>query len=440
MQRGRQRSKQTPEQPTVSGIGTEPSIDPVVASEAPEQPPERRRSGFPSRRLPTEAELAEARDELTRILGMRNLELTPSQIARVVGLPVDAIEVVLSEAPPESKSRSSIPAPAPTTEDREAPPPRAPTQAPSSPEPSPVDGPYVNASVEGTLFAILREHALTEPHARGVCRRFSHLESPADFDGLERILVDFGVRPSIRSSIVESFKGETGSAGHREITGDPLTNLRRETEARRAGELRELMYRAEKARLERELSPPAPPAPTTPPALSAELELSRKLREENEQLKLQLTAEKHAAEMRGLEQRLQQQINEIRSSTRAPSLEESESMARADVLRHLGDRLSKTGAGQQLAHDIIGDPALRELALRQVRDLASEPNPDRDGIETRQPTEAELVDQVRQMARSVGAGPAPPTSAADAEFALAVPGSSPPVPEPPSKHASGRAG
>ncbi len=325
------------------------------------------RGTFPRRREATEAELGEARGEAARIHGLAVNGATPAMIAKIVKLPVAAIDMVLSEPLMPTAEKSGNPSiPVGATEDSRPPTWGTVPWGMGTPVRPSTGIPVVAATMEDELGRIVRLAGGSDAISRLVAERFSFL-SPDDYDGLEKILMEAGATVPTTRSVLGLYRSRTGepesAARKSDREDDPLARLRHH----RAESLEERYFEAEIKRAEREAQGgnEGDGGEWKDRALKAEAALDRK----------QLTD--------GIAQAIESQLAPLRTELRevkssigsantidqvkvaaARSKIDLEAEAATRALNIAAAKLEKTGAVQRLAEKLSTGPLSDKLAER----------------------------------------------------------------------------
>lgn len=302
-----------------------------------------------------------------------------------------------------------------------------PAEGATAPSTSPFAGPYSSGSVYDVLFSILREHSVPEAQSRGIVRRFSHLKGN-DFNGLETILSQFGIREGFRASIVQAYRAECADPS--ESSSDPLAAIGSDplssplaafdAESDRAW-LRDVRRRAIEADLklrERRAAGLDNPSATAPAASSADSETVRLLREELAKRDRELLETRHESQMKGLESRLSAEIEALRKGQQAPSSSETQLKAQADLSRALTTQIEKrsdeVGALAKTAREaVIRNPRLLAKLEHSIERTLDDLHPEdalQPGDRVQQPTLDEIRQATDELSR--GADPIPADSSA----------------------------
>ncbi|HEV2520639.1 MAG TPA: hypothetical protein VGX00_08540 [Thermoplasmata archaeon] len=207
---------------------------------------------FPARRVPTDEELAQAREQAARIHGLSSLKVSTSLISRITRTPVGAVETVLGETPP---APPEVPAAAPglaaLAETPASPTGIPPGQAasplgdledpdnqfnPSTPRRAypryedfspdrddaynhpnaerrprnPLDEPGPRAQEPAlALFRQMTSSNIAEGRAKLVCRAFRALK-PNDYVGLRSLMAKGGIPPQTIDLLISDYRMSVG--------------------------------------------------------------------------------------------------------------------------------------------------------------------------------------------------------------------------------------
>jgi hypothetical protein len=153
-----------------------------------------------AKKAPAETDLVRARAMAGRIHSHSTAGASAPEIARMLRLPVGAVEAVLAGPPPEAPGRSE-PSPRLTV------PVGGDAILPGAPTAPPYAGPFTPPTSDSLLFELLKEAAVPDPVSRGIVRRMRHFP-PDDVGRLEGILTDASLSPTTRRMVLSAYREE----------------------------------------------------------------------------------------------------------------------------------------------------------------------------------------------------------------------------------------
>ncbi|MGC2290041.1 MAG: hypothetical protein WA688_09340 [Thermoplasmata archaeon] len=397
----------------------------------------------------TEAELAEARKERDRILGLHALATPPSVIGKLTHHKVRAIEAVIAEGPAPAGSGAKAPTPTTsymykdgsTSDAPKSAGPRAPTaerhdltaeevaralgEAPNAMLPSSSSasdwssGPWEIRTPQKAMFDAMRMFQIPESVARGLTIQFFNLHAANDYGSFDKMLGTASVAAWARVNAVATYRSmmEPGGAADGSLApGGDEDRYMTIVIAPAGFPMQQRIERKDFPMWAPFIPKPIANGPVAGGSNAESAEMAA-LRERNRLLETALHDKELLDRIDARLAPLQAQIREVAASARggARSLTDveiadadrqsiikgraqTELFSEAATRLHDGPHIGAKVGG--LLDKVTDSPALNDAILRQTRHLLSTPE-ERAGVGV-PPTDAELLEAGQRLEREAG--------------------------------------